>query len=59
MQTFIKNIAELIKLKTIMSLVVVGVTSWGFTVDKISAELYVAITMAVITYYFTRNETKA
>jgi len=58
MKKIIENFAELIKLKTIMSLVVVGVTSYGFVVDKVSAELYVAITMAVITYYFTRQEPK-
>lgn len=54
MEQLIKNIANLIKLKTLMSLLVISVTSYGFIVGKVSSELYVAITMAIITYYFTK-----
>lgn len=59
MQLFIKNLANLIKLKTLMSLLVISVTSYGFVVGKVSSELYIAITMAIITYYFTKQEPPA
>ena len=52
----LKQFAKLVDLKSIISLALVGVTCFGFVVDKISPETFMGLTMAVVTYYFTRKD---
>lgn len=53
----IKNkIAKLIDLKTFLSLMFCGVTCYLAIKGKIQMETFMAITMAIITYYFTRKD---
>lgn len=55
---FIKNLANLFKVKTILSLAVI-LTTCILTFKKvISVEAFMAIASAIITYYFTKSEKK-
>lgn len=56
--TFIKNIANLFKVKTILSLCVIVTTCVLTFKGVISVEAFMAIASAIITYYFTRTEKK-
>lgn len=53
---FVKNIAELFKVKTILSLCVIITTCILTFKNVISVEAFMAIASAIITYYFTRIE---
>lgn len=54
----LKNIANLFKVKTILSLLVI-ITTCILTVKNIvSVEAFMAIAASIITYYFTRTEDK-
>lgn len=56
LKLLLKNLANLVKLKTIVTLILIGVISWGFTKEMVAVEVYVPLVMAVITYYFTKKE---
>lgn len=47
---------SLLKLKSLLSLMFCGVTCYLAVVGSIEMETFMAITMAIITYYFTRKE---
>ena len=51
-----KQITNLFKLKSILSLMFCITTCYLALKDKIEMETFMAITMAIITYYFTRKE---
>lgn len=53
-----KELKKLIDLKSILSLMFCGVTCYLAIIDKIEMETFTAITMAIITYYFTKKESK-
>ena len=53
---FIKNLANLLKVKTILSLVVIFTTCLLTYKNIISVEAFMAIASAIITYYFTKKE---
>lgn len=55
---FIKNIANLFKVKTILSLCVIITTCVLTFRGIISVEAFMAIASAIITYYFTKTEKK-
>lgn len=46
----------LLKLKSILSLLFCTTTCYLAVTGKIEMETFMAITMAIITYYFTRKE---
>lgn len=52
----IKNIANLFKVKTIISLAVIFTTCYLTIVDKLDTETFMVITSAIITYYFNKKE---
>lgn len=52
----LKNIANLFKVKTILSLLVIVTTCILTFRDIISVEAFMAIAASIITYYFTRKE---
>ena len=56
--TFVKNIANLFKVKTILSLCIIITTCVLTFKGVISVEAFMAIASAIITYYFTKNEKK-
>lgn len=51
-----KQISKLIDLKSILSLLFCITTCYLAIKGKIEMETFMAITMAIITYYFTRKE---
>lgn len=53
---FIKNLANLLKVKTILSLAVISTTCLLTYKNIISVEAFMAIASAIITYYFTKKE---
>ena len=54
----ITNIAELFKVKTIITLMVISASTYGFIKGLVTGELYATYVGAIITYYFTRKEDK-
>lgn len=52
----LKNIANLFKVKTILSLLVIVTTCILTFRDIVSVEAFMAIAASIITYYFTRKE---
>jgi hypothetical protein len=52
------NIANLLKVKTILSLCVIVTTCILTFKNIISVEAFMAIASAIITYYFTKTENK-
>lgn len=56
--TLLKNIANLFKVKTILSLAVIFTTCILTFKNIISVEAFMAIASAIITYYFTKKEDK-
>ncbi len=57
MDTFIKNFANLIKVKTVITFVIIAGVTYGFIVGTVQSETYCAFAGSIITYYFTRKET--
>ena len=57
-ETLRAALIELLKVRTLVTLTVVGATVYGFLTDRVSAEVFVGITMAVITYYFRKGDEK-
>lgn len=53
---FLKNIANLFKVKTILSLCVIITTCILTFKNVVSVEAFMAIASAIITYYFTKKE---
>ena len=51
-----KQLTNLFKLKSILSLMFCITTCYLAIKGKIEMETFMAITMAIITYYFTRKE---
>ena len=54
----LENLADLLKVKTILSLCVIITTCVLTFKNVISVEAFMAIASAIITYYFTKNENK-
>ena len=54
----LKNIANLFKVKSILSLLVITTTFVLTFKGVVSVEAFMAIASAIITYYFTKNEKK-
>lgn len=54
----LKNIANLFKVKTLLSLLVITTTCVLTFKGVVSVEAFMAIASAIITYYFTKTEKK-
>ena len=52
----IKNISDLIDLKTIISLMLITTTCYLVITGKVETETFMMLVTAVITYYFTRKK---
>lgn len=55
-ELFLKNIANLFKVKTILSLAVIITTCILTFKGVVSVEAFMAIAGSIITYYFTKKE---
>lgn len=53
-----KEIKNLLKVKSILSILFSLTTCYMVLKGKINTETFMALTMAIITYYFTRKENK-
>ena len=53
-----KEIRNLLKVKSILSILFSLTTCYMALKGKINTETFMALTMAIITYYFTRKENK-
>jgi len=52
----LKNISNLFKVKTIISLSVIFTTCYLTIVGKLDTETFIALGSAIITYYFNKKE---
>lgn len=58
LETLLTNIANLFKVKTILSLCVIITTCILTFKNIVSVEAFMAIASAIITYYFTKKESE-
>jgi len=56
MKTFTENLANLIKVKTLITLTIIAGVTYGFIVGMVQAETYCAFAGSIITYYFTKKD---
>lgn len=54
-KTIAQRVADLIDLKSIVTVAVIGGMIWGFVAGKIPAEAYIAVASTIITFYFTKR----
>jgi hypothetical protein len=52
------NLANLFKVKSIITLAIIGGVTYGFIVGTVPSEAYCGFAGSVITYYFTKQEVK-
>lgn len=50
-----EQFSKLVDLKSIVTLALVGATVYGFIVNRVPIEVFIALVTSVITYYFTRK----
>jgi hypothetical protein len=58
LKTLLKNLAELLKVKTLITLAIIVSLCWAFLRGEVPTELFAAVASSVITYYFTKAEGK-
>ncbi len=56
MSTLVKNLANLLKVKTLITLAIIAALCWGFVTGNVTSEVFAAIAGSVVTYYFTKGE---
>ena len=56
MEEIVKKIAKLIDVKSIITILMSLLVCYLAIVGKIEMETFMAITMSIITYYFTRKK---
>lgn len=56
LKTLLSNIANLLKVKTILSISVILTTCILTYKNYVSVEAFMAIASAIVTYYFTKKE---
>lgn len=50
------RLVKLLELKSIISTMLVSAATYGFVKGLVSVEVFIALVVSVITYYFTRKE---
>lgn len=58
LETLLKNIANLFKVKSIISIAVVFTTCYLTCKGKIEVAIFMSMATAIITYYFTKDNKK-
>ena len=56
MKTLLKNLANLLKVKTLITLCIIASLCYAFLKGNVPTELFAAIASSVVTYYFTKAE---
>ncbi len=56
LKLLLKNIANLVKIKSLITLLLISAMVHGFVVGTVPIEVFAGMAMAVITYYFTKAE---
>lgn len=56
--TFMKNLANLLKVKTIITITIIAASTAGFLRGLVPVDLYMAMATAIVTYYFTKSDNK-
>ena len=51
-----KKIANLIGVRTLVTLSITGALIYGFVVDKVNAEQFMTIATMIFTFYFAKKE---
>ena len=54
--TIVKNLANLLKVKTIITITVITASTVGFLKGLVPVELYMAMATSIVTYYFTKKD---
>jgi len=54
MELLVKNLANLFKVKTIVTLMLTLALTIGFLSDTVPIEVFAPFVMAIITFYFTK-----
>ena len=56
METFKINLANLIKVKTLITLTIVAALTYGFITGLIDGEKFMIVAIMVVTYYFNKKD---
>lgn len=56
MEKWLNNIAELFKVKSLITLTITAAITYGFIKGIVPVELYASYAGSIITYYFTKKE---
>lgn len=56
METFKVNLANLIKVKTLITLTIVAALTYGFLTGLIDGEKFMIVAIMVVTYYFNKKD---
>ncbi len=57
METFKTNLANLIKVKTLITLTIIATLTYGFVAGMIDGEKFMTIAIMIVTYYFNKTDT--
>jgi hypothetical protein len=52
----LKAVIELLKVRTLITLGIVGATIWGFVSGRVPLEVFAPMAMAVLTHYFRKGK---
>ena len=52
------NLAALLKVKSIITLAIIGGVTYGFVAGTVPSEAYCGFAGSVITYYFTKKDSE-
>jgi hypothetical protein len=55
-ETLRQALIELLKIKTLVTMAIIGVMSYLAIIEAIVPETFMTVASAVVTYYFTRKE---
>jgi hypothetical protein len=56
LEKWLTNIAELFKVKSLITLTITAAITYGFVIKIVPVELYASYAGSIITYYFTKRE---
>lgn len=56
MDNFKTNLANLIKVKTLITLTIIAALTYGFVAGLIDAEKFMIVAIMVVTYYFNKKD---
>lgn len=57
-EKLVNNVADLIKVKSMITLTITAAITYGFVKGIVPVELYASYAGSIITYYFTKRDDK-